>query len=66
MKNERRFPQLRIGDWFHLKQTSEDQFYLKVGDAGIIVDLPGDDEMPTVVITRGEYGTICGETREMK
>ena len=57
------FDELVVGDWFHIEQMDDDCWWLRVGDAQVIVGL-SKKEQPNVEITRGFYSPINGGTSE--
>jgi len=51
-KGEYRFDELVVDDWLHIEQMSDREWWMRVGDARIWIQLDGK---PVVTITRGEY-----------
>lgn len=55
------FDELGIDDWLHLEQMDERLWWIRVGDAEILVRVE-DNGSATVDVVRGSYGPVQGET----
>ena len=49
--------ELVVDDWLHLEKMQEDLWWLKVGDARILVEIKGQDSV-SLRVERGFYGDI--------
>lgn len=62
LENAGVFDELVLGDWLHVEQMDDSQWWLRVGDARLTVTLkPG--ALPTVDVERGFYAEPTGTTR---
>ena len=61
LENAGVFDELVVDDWLHVEQLDERVWWLRVGDARIMVTLI-DDGTATVDVERGSYGPTRGNT----
>jgi hypothetical protein len=61
LENQGSFDELVVDDWLHVEQLDDMVWWLRVGDARLIVTLHLGDA-PTVDVERGFYSIPNGET----
>jgi hypothetical protein len=56
------FDELVVDEWLHVEQLDTNQWWLRVGDARILVRVTGDDQPAVVDVERGFYAENNGST----
>lgn len=59
LEGEGVFDELVVGEWLHLEQMDHDLWWLRVGDARILVTVAAGEE-PIVDVQRGFYAAQRG------
>ena len=62
VENQGSFDELVVDDWLHVEQMDDAAWWLRVGDARLMVTLAADGE-PTIDVERGFYAAPKGATR---
>lgn len=62
LTGEETFDELVVGDWLHVEWMSEDVWWMRIGDAKVIVDVRPDSV--GVQVDRGVYGPVVPITEE--
>lgn len=62
MEDQGTFDELVVDDWLHIEQMDDDVWWLRVGDARVMVTLASQSE-PTVDVERGFYAAPKGSTK---
>jgi hypothetical protein len=62
LENQGDFDEFVLGDWFHVENMDDDVWWLRIGDARVLVTL-SKDQPPTVDVERGFYGEPRGTTK---
>lgn len=63
VKNEGVFDELVVDHWLHLEQLAEREWWMRVGDARILVRVESSGDV-RVDIERGSYAPIHGTTTD--
>jgi hypothetical protein len=61
IENQGELDEVVLEHWFHLEELGENEWWLRVGDARILVRV-GEDGKEEVEIERGFYGQVTGKT----
>jgi hypothetical protein len=61
VENDGTFDELVVDDWLHVEQMEANVWWLRVGDARLIVTLDMEGQ-PSLDVQRGFYGTPRGST----
>lgn len=59
VENQGTFDELVVDDWLHIEQMDDSVWWLRVGDARLMVTLAVDGQ-PSVRVERGFYGAPKG------
>jgi hypothetical protein len=54
--------ELVVDDWLHFEQMDTNEWWARIGDAWVYIELPVDGGPPIVTVKRGFYGPACGPT----
>jgi hypothetical protein len=61
VQNQGTFDELVVDDWLHVEQMDDEVWWLRIGDARVMVTL-GPAE-PSVDVERGFYSAVSGSTK---
>jgi hypothetical protein len=62
MENQGIIDEVVIDDWLHLEQMNEREWWLRVGDARVSIEIETDGSV-RVDIERGAYADVLGTTK---
>lgn len=62
LENRGVLDELVVDDWLHLEQMSESTYWMRLGDARLLVEVRPDGSV-RVDVERGEYAPPVGTTR---
>jgi hypothetical protein len=62
LENQGVIDEVVIDDWLHLEQMDTSQWWMRLGDARVLITI-AEDGRAHVDIERGSYGDVHGETK---